>query len=1107
VTSVPDISFGDNEEDVRTREAAVDPDAVANPGVMNDACSGRYCPPEDIPAAAAPDVNYDPFALGGQANTQTLDAEKAAREAADDLYQEQLRRQADQYVTYQEDRAQQAVAETKNAMEDAQRKLEETKEANNNLFSGIGNFFSGSDPIKAAEEDLARKTALYQETIQNLEERRATANSGQSKQETVNPAVGKVPDQIMQAQIEAYKEYDPIRQEKEEGEIQSVLSTAKATLRRDYLNETEEALLRTYVENHSAQEAEELLKTLEDQPSATQRLTLFQAAKGIPSELADQFQMTAEDLKRVEQKEVEIAQSRSAGLEYSKASVIPELTGIDGYVYSGQTSVAPELSSALERLAARRALDINLYVGDQVPSKGELSTELERVAAEKAAQLEADAYREYYETLEVAAEINKRSDPILAQAQQDAIKAREALTMRKDEDQTLPTKNAFERFADAFKQGSQDLSNQVINTVGEFLGWNPPKETEVALQTDEEIDTYKEYFESTKKAAQVVVSTQQNLEFAKEEAALLRQNTPLVQVVPEITKTYEADRKLAELNDAQKREYNLALQNDAANYVDGIMRAAELNAQRSKDAALAGNFGATQYYADLALIGMGTGANIIEEYDGQPIIDNTVVDTVTRDLMAASGQAPDVFNIYNLTRVSAAVSGLGPELSQNDVKAMAMLLAGELPSETVRAIADGTITEKELAEAMPIINVAINRYTANTGVIVASGGDGFATLEEVVYANAVKPNGVRVYQFSAMDPHYIGTTEQNYNLNPAAFDAFVEKAFDGTLTDEFGLAQTAPCQSCDSYGNLPVIQAQNGGLPSFAQGVKKLTTDGGHTFFDLTPGFNEYAYVGPAVIGNGYDEVYARAVATLNSEEFDEVYSAGPSIQLARMTPSEGEDVFPEAPVPLPRIVRTEDNDVAPVPAPRINRTEISSVALLSENQVKGTFMQEGITTWESKPGATELENFRAGTIAEIVDLKKACDCKITITGGTERQTGDTGIFSHKDGYKFDARIIDPETGKRNELATYVTENLEYIGTHADGARIYLDPNKPNVTYALKSNVLDVTVMPSPTNETIELESSEDSEGTDEASSRTRNSFISDTIHKANALLVKFMSR
>src|SRR5690606_8204765 len=97
------------------------------------------------------------------------------------------------------------------------------------------------------------------------------------------------------------------------------------------------------------------------------------------------------------------------------------------------------------------------------------------------------------------------------------------------------------------------------------------------------------YFNQTQKATDIVISTHDNLELAKEEAALLRQNVPVTPVINEISKVYESDLRLAELNDKLEQERLLA---DAANYVDGIMRAAELNAQKSEQAALQGNLAA-----------------------------------------------------------------------------------------------------------------------------------------------------------------------------------------------------------------------------------------------------------------------------------------------------------------------------------------------------------------------------------------------------------------------------------------------------------------------------------------------------------------------------------
>lgn len=61
--------------------------------------------------------------------------------------------------------------------------------------------------------------------------------------------------------------------------------------------------------------------------------------------------------------------------------------------------------------------------------------------------------------------------------------------------------------------------------------------------------------------------------------------------------------------------------------------------------------------------------------------------------------------------------------------------------------------------------------------------------------------------------------------------------------------------------------------------------------------------------------------------------------------------------------------------------------------------------------------------------LRNACNCAVTITGGTE--TGHAGgTYSHGNGYKLDF-------AKASGLNSYVTSAFTYIGVRGDGARQY----------------------------------------------------------------------
>lgn len=82
-----------------------------------------------------------------------------------------------------------------------------------------------------------------------------------------------------------------------------------------------------------------------------------------------------------------------------------------------------------------------------------------------------------------------------------------------------------------------------------------------------------------------------------------------------------------------------------------------------------------------------------------------------------------------------------------------------------------------------------------------------------------------------------------------------------------------------------------------------------------------------------------------------------------------------------------------------------------------------------NKKTCTSFDRVNSATIDAVITLKKACNCPITITGGTE--TGHaSGTYSHWNGYKLDL-------AKNSALNNYITRNFKRIANRGDGSPQY----------------------------------------------------------------------
>ncbi|MFD6415168.1 hypothetical protein [Streptomyces sp. NPDC060194] len=129
------------------------------------------------------------------------------------------------------------------------------------------------------------------------------------------------------------------------------------------------------------------------------------------------------------------------------------------------------------------------------------------------------------------------------------------------------------------------------------------------------------------------------------------------------------------------------------------------------------------------------------------------------------------------------------------------------------------------------------------------------------------------------------------------------------------------------------------------------------------------------------------------------------------------------------------------------------AVTKISHETATAMFAESGIA-WTSSgdcidrniPTCTSFEQLNLETAQGAQALKRATNCSILITGGTE--TGHaSGTYSHWNGYKLDF-------GKQTCLNRYIKDTFTDIGKRSDGARLYESPTG-NV-YADEGNHWDV---------------------------------------------------
>ncbi|MFC0864383.1 hypothetical protein ACFHYQ_18990 [Sphaerimonospora cavernae] len=130
---------------------------------------------------------------------------------------------------------------------------------------------------------------------------------------------------------------------------------------------------------------------------------------------------------------------------------------------------------------------------------------------------------------------------------------------------------------------------------------------------------------------------------------------------------------------------------------------------------------------------------------------------------------------------------------------------------------------------------------------------------------------------------------------------------------------------------------------------------------------------------------------------------------------------------------------------------DASAAATRLGQQDAARHLAEAGLKWVSTGGCTDrrgssctsLESIRYGTLMRLIDLKRASDCDITVTGGTEVGHS-TGRYSHGNGYKVDIahnKCID----------AYIKGKFRRQKSRGDGSALYRPPSDsvtPSAVYA-----------------------------------------------------------
>jgi hypothetical protein len=102
-------------------------------------------------------------------------------------------------------------------------------------------------------------------------------------------------------------------------------------------------------------------------------------------------------------------------------------------------------------------------------------------------------------------------------------------------------------------------------------------------------------------------------------------------------------------------------------------------------------------------------------------------------------------------------------------------------------------------------------------------------------------------------------------------------------------------------------------------------------------------------------------------------------------------------------------------------------------------------------PPRTELAGVRKGVIDYVIAFKEQCNCDVTITAGSEKDSHSTdGNFTHVNGYKVD---LQPNPG----IDAYVQSHFTKGTVRKDGAQQWIN-NGTGAVWARESNHWDIVV-------------------------------------------------
>lgn len=119
-----------------------------------------------------------------------------------------------------------------------------------------------------------------------------------------------------------------------------------------------------------------------------------------------------------------------------------------------------------------------------------------------------------------------------------------------------------------------------------------------------------------------------------------------------------------------------------------------------------------------------------------------------------------------------------------------------------------------------------------------------------------------------------------------------------------------------------------------------------------------------------------------------------------------------------------------------------------TNTEARSALTAAGVSVNAQEP-QTSLEGMNQSTVNEVIRLRQACGCSVTVTGGTESGHSTSGTYNHANGSKVDLRV-------NSDLNNYIASNYTPSGTRSsDGATLYTNGS---IVYAREGDHWDITV-------------------------------------------------